>query len=706
MSIEKHNGETDKTDKSKPSATDIMAERGTRPPSERGARGAPKKAKPKPARGRHASAKGSPEIVSSPLSAEAAAPDILTAHAPEVDPASPPTTPGELHAWLDRVLDIRVPMLALLGSNSAPMDYLVHTFFEGRARVRAIQSVASSSGGSNDSARAQRERGGADDIEPPIDCVVWANRGGGKTFLGAVATMLDLVFKPGIEVRILGGSLEQSRRMHEHLCGLLQHDALRHLLSKRGITDKRVLLVNKSRAEILAQSQASVRGTRVQKVRCDEVELFDPEVWNAAQLATRSKAIAGPWGPMVRGGIEALSTMHRPMGLMWRLAMDARKADGSAGLGDLAPNASGSEGVQDDPETPVLQLQASEPMRRVLFRWGVVDALEHCPPTRSCERCGLRSECNGIAKTRPVREAGHIGIDDALRLKSRVSAGQWESEMLCLRPSTSDAVYPEFDPRVHVFDDRGVHGRGIALPGDVPLHSGTNESSAGHAITRTPGRSPAPHDDPLATVPVGIDGKPLREERATTATLVCGMDFGLRSPTVILWAMLHSRSGVLRVIDELVVSEETMPQHVKTIVDSRWGLPEWIGVDPAGSQRNDQTLVSNIQLLGQAGLSVRYKRTGVQQGVQRVRARLRPALHRLAIGEGSDSPDDHSPRLFIHARCEKLIESLSRYHYDEQNRHRMDPVKDGHDHAADALRYLIVNIDSPRGAVRTAYASS
>src|SRR5438552_4677425 len=54
-------------------------------------------------------------------------------------------------------------------------------------------------------------------FEPAKDVVVWAPRGGGKTRMGAAATLLDLLHKPGVQVRILGGSLEQSRRMWEHL---------------------------------------------------------------------------------------------------------------------------------------------------------------------------------------------------------------------------------------------------------------------------------------------------------------------------------------------------------------------------------------------------------------------------------------------------------------------------------------------------------
>ena len=75
--------------------------------------------------------------------------------------------------------------------------------------------------------------------------------------------------------------------------------------------------------EVGAQSDRSVRGMRVQKLRCDEVELFDREVWQAAQLTTRSldvntkpRSHEDARRTNVRGTVEVFSTMHRPHGLM------------------------------------------------------------------------------------------------------------------------------------------------------------------------------------------------------------------------------------------------------------------------------------------------------------------------------------------------------------------------------------------------------
>lgn len=484
-----------------------------------------------------------------------------------------PTTRRQLDAWLRLVVDVHAPTAPTVAGSQAPFDYLAHAFFE--------------PGG----AGVDRPAGG--------DCVVWANRGGGKTFFAAVATMLDLVFKPGIEVRILGGSLEQSSRMQRHLRRLFETPALSRLVDGR-LTDRRVRLVNGSMCLTLAQSHTSVRGCRVQKIRCDEVELFDPEVWEAAQLVTRSKRCGDT---LAVGAVEAFSTMHRSHGLMARIVDQARGPGDNSAAGSAA---------------------------RTLFRWGVVDVLERCEAQRACEPCALVDECGGRAKA----GRGFISIDDAITLKRRSSQSVWQSEMLCQRPSRSDAVYPEFDRGAHVFSGE-------------------------------------------------------RAPEAEDLVCVCGMDFGFRAPTVVLWAEVDA-DGVARVIAERSERGVVLDEHVRAIIAAPNRRPAWVGIDPAGRQRSDQTGISAATAMRRAGLVVRDRRLGVMEGVAMVRARLAPAAG--------------GPRLFIHERCQTLIESLERYHFPSDRPESNEPVKDGFDHAVDALRYLIVNLDRPYTTTRWRYA--
>lgn len=501
-----------------------------------------------------------------------------------------PKTPDELHAWMIAHLDVHLSRRPAVEGHAAPFDYIVHSFFEGRGSWTPGPPAPDTA---------------------PADCIVWANRGGGKTFLGAIATTLDLVFKPGIQIRILGGSLDQAARMHTHLRTLFARDNLAPLVNGR-ITERRIRLTNGSSVELLAQSQTSVRGTRVQKLRCDEVELFDPMVWEAAQLTTRA-AVCGPFH--VRGSIDCLSTMHVPHGIMARLVE-------SAGRG-----------------------------RKRLFKWGLIDVLGFCDDHHRCRPpetdarpgpepgtislpvlskpesdCPLLPECDGQAKKR-ADDAGHISIEDALAQKERVGMEVWESEMLCLRPRRSDTVLPEFEPAVHVVRE-------------LPWEPGVPDRWVG------------------------------------------GMDFGFRA-SVILWAGVDA-TGLLCIADERCAENVILDEHIRAIragLGRPWPALSWIGVDPAGGSRSDQTGEGSAQVLRDAGLNVRARPMGLLRSLSMVRARLRPA--------------DGPPRLLIHERCRRLIESLEKYHYPADRPECLIPVKDGHDHAVDALRYLIVNLDRP-----------
>ena len=537
----------------------------------------------------------------------------------ELSISTRPASPAHLHQWLRLVLDVDVPRRALLQGSDAPFDYLCWAFFD--------ESRGETSEGSAESPRTLSPSAAS-----ASDAVVWACRGGGKTFYAAVATLLDLIFKPGIEVKVLGGSLDQAGRMHEHLRRLFERPHLTHLVERR-FGMRRAALTNGSTLEILAQSERAVRGTRPQRLRCDEVELFDPDVWRAAQLVTRSKLCGVPPGDSrrlrVRAGIEALSTMHRAGGIM----------------SDLVTS-------------------ADEQGRRV-FRWGLIDVLEYCPPPaesrgsrgRECARCPLLEECGSRARD-ARREPGHFSIDDAVAAKRRADRDTWSTEMLCASPSARHRVYPGFDPAIHVFD-------------------------------RDPPR------DELAL-------------RGPCVEVVCGMDPGFRGSTVVLWAT-RSDDDVIRIIAERCIAGVRLDEHIAAILrgDPSHGLayrpgvdapsdaeasmpvrlptPAWVAIDPAGLQRSAQTGEGAVGVLRKHGLNVRHRRLSLEAGIALVRARIEPAAG--------------SPRLLVHRRCANLIRALRSYRWPDEggegSRTGGAPVKDGHDHAADALRYLVINLDAP-----------
>ncbi len=476
-----------------------------------------------------------------------------------------PQTPDELYGYCLSILGFDIPRNARSVRMDSPFDYICHAYFE-ESHIR--------------------------------DCVVWANRGGGKTQLGAIATFLDLVFKPGIQIRILGGSLDQSSRMYGYLKTIFAQDAFCDLVSSRP-NNKRIVLYNGSMVEILAQSEQSVRGQRVHKLRCDEVDLFTPEIWEAAQFVTRSGKCGDTF---VRGSVECFSTMHRPFGLMDQIVRG------------------------DDSKT------------RNIYKWGVLEVLERCSDNRKCEDCILYSDCQGSAK----RGTGFLHIDDAIQQKARSTPNSWRTEMLCERPSRSDSVYVEFDESIHVKP--------------CPFEIGSTDISIA-----------SPNElDKIVSGNVAWFG---------------GMDFGFRSPTVMLWACRSDVDDTLWIVDEHIASEMTIEHHLNVMRSRCWPRVSWIGIDPAGYQRHEHLGTSTAALLRQDGYQLRARRLALRAGIEAVR-------HRMGSATGE-------VRLAISPRCQGLIEALRQYHFPSQKPECGDPVKDGADHACDALRYLIINLDRP-----------
>jgi hypothetical protein len=462
-------------------------------------------------------------------------------------------------------------------------------------------------------------------FEPGRDLVVWAPRGGGKTRLGAVATLLDLLHKPGVQVRILGGSMDQSLKMWEYLGPDLERVGYEELV--KAMRGRNVALANRSRAGVIPQSQRAVRGMRIHKLRCDEVELFDPEVWEAAQLTVRSEVLAGaaeisdegleikPPRTDVRGTIEAMSTFHKPWGLMSKVLERAQKHG-----------------------------------RAKVTRWCVLEVLERCPPQRECGTCPLWDDCRGVAKTGCD---GFYSIDDAIAMKQRVSEDCWKAEMLCQRPEQKGRVFPAFSRGVHVIEERlEVGGQRLEGPGGEHAPGGARSSGGAGAFS-----SPTSNLYPPTSAP----------------ELSWAIDFGFKAPFVCLWIVAEEAGGRVFVVDEYVRPERTVAEHLVEMEGrvGRWGRPAWVGCDPAGAARNEQTAESNVGLLRKRGYVVRSRPSHIADGIELVRAALKPA-HGAA-------------RLFVSSRCGKLIKALEGYHYGPGGGEM--PEKDGeHDHLIDALR--------------------
>lgn len=274
-------------------------------------------------------------------------------------------SPEELLDFIEAFWGLHIPSVSVCPGHCSPADYVTAAFFE-----------------------------------DGLNSICWANRGGGKTFNGALVTWLDSVFKPGCETKILGGSGEQSLRMYEHIRSFFTLP-FQHLVEGE-ILRTRTHLKNGSNVQILTASMKSVRGPHPQKLKLDEIDEFEDDIYEAALLIPKSAR-------GIRASVQIYSTMHKPYGLMNRVVTEAAES-----------------GYR-------------------LFKWCVMDVLERCVD-RDCETCDLWEDCEGRARNAD----GYYPIDDAISHKRKVSRQTWEAEMLCKMPSPEGLIYKEFDLAIHV----------------------------------------------------------------------------------------------------------------------------------------------------------------------------------------------------------------------------------------------------------------
>lgn len=524
--------------------------------------------------------------------------------------SSRPRSPEGLWRFVRAAYGLAVPRRAVCPGHVAPMEYL----------VRAILGPVPAGPGVTPASR---------------DLVVWACRGGAKTELGSVAAHLDSIGRPGCQTRILGGSLDQSEKMYEYLTRKWA-GPFAALLARRP-TARRTDLVTGSAIEILTQSARSVRGQRVHRLKCDEVDEFLPAVWQAAQFTTQSgRGSDGQWIP---AQMEVFSTMHRPFGPMARL-VDRIIERGTRNAERETENGAAAEDF-------ALRSDFRAPSSPLLLKWCLWEVIERCGPERSCSRCPLWADCEGRA-----REAeGYFPIDDAIAQKSRASRPAWEAEMLCLRPRADGIVFSDFDPTRHVAP--------VEYDASLPLYRALDFGYA----------------NPFVCLWVQVKGE------CEVRNAKCGM---------------HGQPGAdlsqvqVRVIGEYVARERPIADHARAMAARDPGpvLATW--ADPAGWQRSDVTGTGPCQELAGLGLRVRTPHAGVLEGVELVRRLLKDR----GEAEGPGLLVDPSCRWLVRALQEYHWDE------GPEGRRSETPAKDGADHPIDALRYLMTGLFLGRGRVR------
>lgn len=270
----------------------------------------------------------------------------------------------------------------------------------------------------------------------PALSVVHGPRGGGKSYLSALATHVDSLRYDLHETKILGGSLAQSKQVYVAL-----HDFDREQPGDVAtFTAERARYLTGSEISILAASPKSVRGPHVPTLRLDEVDEIPEDLRDAAMGMCMEKH-------GVRASVSMTSTWHNVAGPMGRLKEQAEASGGKIPWHSFC----------------------------------VFEVLERCPESRSgprlenCPSCPIQRWCHEDRDNHPARlpkakrSNGHYTIDSLIQKASLVSLRAFESDYLCRRPRADGVWFPtfgsrnittqaEYEPRlpVHCSIDSGV----------------------------------------------------------------------------------------------------------------------------------------------------------------------------------------------------------------------------------------------------------
>lgn len=201
-----------------------------------------------------------------------------------------PTTDDELWDWVKHVLNVEIPRTKCCAKHVPPFEAFAHAYF-------AKTTMA-----------------------------VWlASRGfGGKSFLLALLSLTEAITL-GASVNLLGGSGEQSERVHSYIAGSDPNawgkfwnapNAPRGLLLSDP-TKREMRLSNGARIRALMASARSVRGPHPQRLRLDEVDEMELSIFDAAMGQTMKSRGVDPQ-------TVCSSTHHNPDGTMTEILRRAR----------------------------------------------------------------------------------------------------------------------------------------------------------------------------------------------------------------------------------------------------------------------------------------------------------------------------------------------------------------------------------------------
>jgi hypothetical protein len=263
-------------------------------------------------------------------------------------------------------------------------------------------------------------------LDRPSMSVVCGPRGGGKSFLRALATHLDSIRDDFHHTRILGGSLSQSEQIYNALKDFDRADP--HGGFFEGVTKTKATYSTGSTVAILSASPTSVRGPHIPTLCLDEVDEIETD--------TRDSALGMC---MERDGIPAsvamTSTWHRVGGPMADLMERGQAGEFPTWTFCIFEALQGCDAGRSGPRVDGPDLYAGCP---------------ECPIRPFCHSDVRPHPDTGIPEPKAKRSAGHYAIDSLIQKVRAVSRRVFEADYLCSGPKADGLWFPAFDAKVMV----------------------------------------------------------------------------------------------------------------------------------------------------------------------------------------------------------------------------------------------------------------
>ena len=241
--------------------------------------------------------------------------------------------------------------------------------------------------------------------------VALAARGSGKTFLGSIKHTLWNTYMPNTWAVHAAASKNQAKVASTYLRDFAKNNrALKEVFTK-DVGKYEANWKNGSLWTIVTGNLSGVSGQHPQRASWDEIEFWDIE----AIEQTWAVPVASGDNPMVWA---AFSTRQRSFGAMnWLMDVAAER-------------------------------------NVITYTWTVFETMQRCktcvaidnaPHGSDAQRmkhCNLWEDCHGL---RGTRSSGWIKREDVCELKQSMSKRAWETQGLCLKPSSHGLVLNNFE---------------------------------------------------------------------------------------------------------------------------------------------------------------------------------------------------------------------------------------------------------------------